>query len=154
MTPELPTNALRQSLSLPLIVLYDLGTTVGAGIYALTGKVAGVSGMHAPLSYLGAALLAGFTAFSFAELSARLPYLALPLIRLAELTAMLVLVVFVLCNVALIRIKLCDLLPPGVRAVPLWVPLMGGLTSAGILSYALVRPLLSLGAIVSGSLSR
>jgi len=38
--------------------------------------------------------------------------------------------------------------------VPLWVPLMGGLTSAGILSYALVRPLLSLDAIVPGSLSR
>jgi basic amino acid/polyamine antiporter, APA family len=409
-TPELPPNALRRSLSLPLIVLYGLGTTVGAGIYALTGKVAGVAGMHAPLSFLGAALLAGFTAFSFAELSARLPYsagearfvsvafgwhrlalvvgllvalsgaissatiinafhgylddllpvprtpvivatvlvlvalacwgiresvsvaavmtvveigglvliivsaggsfadlpdrlgelappppgalwngilfgavlafyafigfedivnvaeevsgaahivplaivltlvittllyvaiafvsvlsvptdrlaesgaplvlvytsggagisglinlialiavingaliqtimgarvlyglaqmqelpsifgyvhprtrtpvvataaigavmlvfaLALPLIRLAELTAMLVLVVFVLCNVALIRIKLRDPLPPGVRAVPLWVPVMGALTSAGILSYALVRPLLS-----------
>jgi APA family basic amino acid/polyamine antiporter len=71
-----PQPALRQALSLPLIVLYGLGTTVGAGIYAMTGKVAGVAGMHAPLSFLLAALLAGFTAFSFAELSSRLPYSA------------------------------------------------------------------------------
>ena len=31
---------LRRSLSLPLLVLYGLGTTIGAGIYALTGKIA------------------------------------------------------------------------------------------------------------------
>ena len=68
--------SLRQALSLPLIVLYGLGSTVGAGIYALTGKVAGVAGMHAPLSFLLAAVLAGFTAFSFTELSARLPFSA------------------------------------------------------------------------------
>lgn len=71
-----PQPSLKQALSLPLIVLYGLGTTVGAGIYALTGKVAGVAGMHAPLSFLLAAVLVGFTAFSFAELSSRLPYSA------------------------------------------------------------------------------
>jgi APA family basic amino acid/polyamine antiporter len=71
-----PRPTLRRALSLPLIVLYGLGTTIGAGIYALTGKVAGVAGMHAPLSFLLAAILAGFTAFSFAELSSRLPYSA------------------------------------------------------------------------------
>lgn len=68
--------SLKQALSLPLVVMYGLGTTIGAGIYALTGKVAGVSGMHAPLSFLIAAVLAGFTGFAFAELSARLPYSA------------------------------------------------------------------------------
>lgn len=72
----LPQPSLRQALSLPLIVLYGLGTTVGAGIYALTGKVAGVAGLHAPLSFLLAAMLAGFTAFSFAELAGRLPFSA------------------------------------------------------------------------------
>lgn len=71
-----PQPPLKQALSLPLVVLYGLGSTVGAGIYALTGKVAGVAGMHAPLAFLLAALLAGFTAFSFAELSSRLPYSA------------------------------------------------------------------------------
>jgi amino acid transporter len=64
---------LKRSLSLPLIVLYGLGTTIGAGIYALTGKVAGDAGMAAPLSFVIAAGLAGFTAFSFAELASRHP---------------------------------------------------------------------------------
>ena len=56
-----------------MLVLYGLGTTIGAGIYALIGEVAGVAGMASPFSFLIAALIAGFTAFSFAELSARFP---------------------------------------------------------------------------------
>ena len=66
-------NELRRVLTLPWLVLYGLGSTVGAGIYVLTGVVAGRAGMHAPLSFLIAALLALFTALSFAELSARFP---------------------------------------------------------------------------------
>ena len=65
--------ALKRSLSLPMITLYGLGTTIGAGIYVLIGKVAGSAGMHAPVSFLVAALLAGLTVFSFAEFSSRLP---------------------------------------------------------------------------------
>lgn len=64
---------LRRSLSLALLTLYGLGTTIGAGIYVLTGKVALEAGVYAPVSFLVAALMAGFTAFSFAELSARYP---------------------------------------------------------------------------------
>jgi amino acid transporter len=64
---------LKRGLSLPLITLYGLGTTIGAGIFVLVGRVVGVAGLHAPLAFLVAALLAAFTAFSFAELSARLP---------------------------------------------------------------------------------
>jgi amino acid transporter len=56
-----------------MLVLYGLGTTIGAGIYALIGEGAGVAGMASPFSFLIAALIAGFTAFSFAELSARFP---------------------------------------------------------------------------------
>ena len=70
---SLPEQTLKRSLTLPLITLYGLGTTVGAGIYALLGKVAGEAGLLAPFSFLLAAVLAGFTACSFAELSARLP---------------------------------------------------------------------------------
>lgn len=66
-------NTLRRTISLPQLVLYGLGTTVGAGIYALTGEVARLAGYGAPLSFLVASLLAGFTALSFAELSGRFP---------------------------------------------------------------------------------
>ena len=56
-----------------MLVLYGLGTTVGAGIYALIGEIAGVAGNNAVWAFLLASLLAGFTACSFAELSARYP---------------------------------------------------------------------------------
>jgi len=67
---------LKRTLSLPMMILYGMGTTIGAGIYALVGKIAGVSGYFAPISFLIAALMAGFTAMSFAELSSRYPYAA------------------------------------------------------------------------------
>jgi amino acid transporter len=65
--------ALSRSLNLPLLTFYGLGTTIGAGIFVLVGKVAGRAGMAAPVSFLVASLLAAFTAFSFAELVARYP---------------------------------------------------------------------------------
>lgn len=64
---------LKRSLSLPLITFYGLGTIIGAGIYVLIGAVAGKAGMFTPLAFLIAALIAGFTAFSYAELSSRFP---------------------------------------------------------------------------------
>ena len=66
-------GGLKRSLSFPLLVLYGLGTTIGAGIYVLIGKVAGAAGVLAPVSFTGAGVIAGFTALSFAELSARFP---------------------------------------------------------------------------------
>ena len=64
---------LKRALGLPMLVLYGLGTTIGAGIYALIGEVAAVSGFLAPMAFLVASLLAGVTALSFAELSSRFP---------------------------------------------------------------------------------
>ena len=64
---------LKRSLTLPQLVLYGLGTTIGAGIYALIGELAGISGYLAPVSFLVASLIAGLTAMSFAELSGRYP---------------------------------------------------------------------------------
>jgi len=66
-------TTLKRSLSLTMLLLYGLGTTVGAGIYALLGKIAGVAGYLAPFSFLVAALMAAFTALTFAELSRRFP---------------------------------------------------------------------------------
>lgn len=65
--------ALNRRLNLPLLVFYGLGTTIGAGIFVLVGKVAGRAGMAAPVSFLVASVLAAFTAFSFAELVGRYP---------------------------------------------------------------------------------
>lgn len=64
---------LRRSLGLPMITFYGLGTIVGGGFYALSGKVVGEAGMLAPLAFLTASLIALLSAFSFAELSARFP---------------------------------------------------------------------------------
>ena len=64
---------LKRSIGLGLLTLYGLGTILGAGIYVLIGEVARVSGTATPSAFLVAALLAGFTAFSYAELAGRLP---------------------------------------------------------------------------------
>jgi APA family basic amino acid/polyamine antiporter len=68
-----PGQRLARSLSLTHAVLYGLGVTIGAGIYVLVGIAAGRSGMHAPLAFLAAAVVMGFTAASFAELGTRMP---------------------------------------------------------------------------------
>ncbi|MBV5270650.1 MAG: amino acid permease [Afipia sp.] len=62
-----------RSLTLTHAVLYGLGVTIGAGIYVLVGVAAGRSGMHAPLAFIGAALVMAFSAASFAELGTRMP---------------------------------------------------------------------------------
>lgn len=64
---------LRRSVSLPLLTLYGLGTTIGAGIYVLVGASAARAGLYAPLAFVVAALVISFSAASFAELSARIP---------------------------------------------------------------------------------
>ncbi|WP_420563717.1 APC family permease [Thalassobaculum sp.] len=56
-----------------LLTLYGVGTTIGAGIYVLIGEVAARAGAWTPFAFLLAALLAGATALSFTELSARMP---------------------------------------------------------------------------------
>lgn len=69
-----PPEQLKRILSLPLVVLYGLGITIGAGIYVLVGDTAGRAGMLAPLSFFGAALVMLFPALCFAELSGRYPF--------------------------------------------------------------------------------
>jgi APA family basic amino acid/polyamine antiporter len=64
---------LERSLSLPLLVLYGLGTTIGAGIYALIGEVAGSAGTRTPLAFVVAGALAALTGLGYAELTGRYP---------------------------------------------------------------------------------
>lgn len=67
---------LRRTLTLPFVVFYGLGVTVGAGIYVLIGEVISRAGDHAPLAFLIAGLVMMFPAATFAELTGRLPYAA------------------------------------------------------------------------------
>ncbi len=64
---------LKRSIGYTLLTLYGLGTILGAGIYVLVGEVARTAGSAAPSAFLISALLAGVTAFSYAELASRLP---------------------------------------------------------------------------------
>lgn len=67
------TPTLRRAIGLPLLVLYGLGITIGAGIYVLIGAAASEAGQYAPSAFLLAAFVMGFSALSFAELSGRIP---------------------------------------------------------------------------------
>lgn len=67
---------LARTLSLPYVVLYGLGVTVGAGIYVLVGEVITVSGDHAPVAFLISGLVMLLPAACFSELTGRLPFAA------------------------------------------------------------------------------
>ena len=70
--PVLPP-ALRRRLGLPLLVLYGVGITIGAGIYVLIGAVAGHAGRYAPWSFMLAGAAMACTVGSYAELATRYP---------------------------------------------------------------------------------
>lgn len=57
----------------------------------------------------------------------------IPIVQLAGATSFLVLTVFTLVNLALIRIKLREPQPVGVRPIAFWLPVAGLLSSAGLL---------------------
>lgn len=61
--------------------------------------------------------------------------LALPLVTLAKATSYIILIVFALINLSLIRVKRRDPHPPGVRVYPIWVPVLGLATSAGLVVF-------------------
>jgi len=64
---------LKRTLGLAACIFFGVGSILGAGIYTLIGKVAGLSGNFVWLSFLIASVCALFTAFSYAELSAAFP---------------------------------------------------------------------------------
>lgn len=61
--PELSRN-----LTLPWLVFYGLGVTVGAGVFALIGEIVRMAGDAAPLSFLLAGAIAAATGWSYALL--------------------------------------------------------------------------------------
>lgn len=66
-------GTLRRTLSLPWLVFYGVGVTIGAGIFALIGEVLALAGDQAPLAFLLAGLIAGVTGVSYASLIRRFP---------------------------------------------------------------------------------
>lgn len=66
-------SGLARTVSPGLLILYALGTTLGAGIYVLIGEIIGAAGAWAPLSFVLASLVAALTGASFAELTGRVP---------------------------------------------------------------------------------
>ena len=83
-TPIPSPPGLSRSLGLLLLSFYGIGTILGAGIYVLIGQVAGYAGMHTPVAFILAAVLAGLSAFSYAELAARFPRSAAEAIYVQE----------------------------------------------------------------------
>lgn len=66
-------KALRREINLLTLTIYGVGIIVGAGIYALIGRATGMAGNSVWVSFLLGAILASFTAMSYAELSSMFP---------------------------------------------------------------------------------
>jgi APA family basic amino acid/polyamine antiporter len=66
-------NALKRSLSLLDATAISVGAIIGGGIFVVTGIVAGLAGSALVVSMVVAAVIAFFTALSFAELAAWQP---------------------------------------------------------------------------------
>ena len=72
MTQSQPAQ-LRRSLGFWALVFYGVGDILGAGIYALVGKVAGVAGSASWAAFGVALFVAGLTGLTYAELGGRFP---------------------------------------------------------------------------------
>lgn len=73
MNTDTETESLKRVFGLTTLVIYGVGDILGAGIYAVVGKIAGLSGTLVWASFLTAMLVAALTALSYAELGSRLP---------------------------------------------------------------------------------
>jgi basic amino acid/polyamine antiporter, APA family len=67
------SSQLQRHITLWPLVLYGLGDILGAGVYGLVGKAAGLMGNAIWLGFLVSMLAAGFTGLSYASLGSRYP---------------------------------------------------------------------------------
>jgi amino acid transporter len=72
-TDQDESGPLKRSISRNLLILFIIGDILGAGVYALTGKVAGEVGGALWVPFVVAFLVAGLTAGSYAELVSKYP---------------------------------------------------------------------------------
>ncbi|WP_238367838.1 APC family permease [Mesobacterium pallidum] len=61
------------SISLTSAVAMGTGVMIGAGIFALTGQIAGLAGPWFPLSFIAGAVVTAFSAYSYIAMSNRWP---------------------------------------------------------------------------------
>lgn len=66
-------TGLKRVLGLPMLTFYGTGMILGAGIYSIIGKTAGIAGESVWLSLVIAAAVATLAALSYAELAAMFP---------------------------------------------------------------------------------
>lgn len=67
------STSLKRTMGLPALVVYGVGDMLGAGIYGLIGKAAGLMGNLVWLGFLGAMVAALLTALSYANIGGRYP---------------------------------------------------------------------------------
>jgi len=66
-------KTLKKELSTTALTFFVVGDILGAGIYSVTGKVAGLASYQTWLSFVCAMVAAGLTGLSYAELGSRYP---------------------------------------------------------------------------------
>ena len=71
--PDRTTKYQADSLSLIGAIALGTGVMIGAGIFALTGQMAEMTGSLFPLAFLSAALIVSFSAYSYVKLSNAYP---------------------------------------------------------------------------------
>jgi len=148
--PQNPVQ-LKRSLSLPVITFYGLGTIVGAGIYVLIGKVAGLAGDKLAFAFVVAGIIAAFSALSYAEMASRFPRSAGEALyvekafgsaRLARLVGWLVVLTGIVSAATIANgftgYLALFLTMPAPLAITLLVLLLGGIAAWGIKQSALV----------------
>src|SRR6187200_707229 len=74
--PQQDQPELKRVMGPKLLLLFIIGDILGAGVYAVTGGIAGEVGGIAWLPFLVAFAVAGMTAFSYLELVTRYPQAA------------------------------------------------------------------------------
>ncbi len=72
-THDRTTRYQEGSLTLPGTVMLGTGVMIGAGIFALTGQMAQMTGVLFPLAFLAAAVIVSFSAYSYIKISNAYP---------------------------------------------------------------------------------
>lgn len=150
-----PSASLRRVLSLPAIVFYGLGVTVGAGIFALIGEIIKISGNLSPVAFLVAGLTAGATGWSYALLVRLFPraggeaiYVSRGLGQLAGQLAGLGVVITGIVSSAVIALAFAGYLS-AVVAIPTLPASLGLIAILGLVAWWGVRESIWLAAIIT-----